>query len=454
MGLMHRSVVVLFLVVAIHLFPGSAAWSQTAVIVGNQSGSNSPAMPLSEFNGVAHQSHSNAALQIFRYLFARFPIVECDEGPCYEVKASWGGSVRISYKLSNAEALARLQAYYNHPLPGLPSAEIGPLLDLLEDRPNSARSNEVSRRQLHDETSGQSLYTVQVRVQSPIIPDPPVWGYAVQGRRDRYPIESERPQPPKPEIEQAQSPGEPRSMLLPETLVGKVHNPKRPFGTERLGTAWCLDAQCSLVVTNYHVARFVGDKAVVKGERAIKEWMATGPDDADARPMQLFGETYRLNVVRDLAILQLKKPLLHKGMHGVPFFSGELKAGESVTILGYPNGMLSRTTGRFRAVIDEGTLEFDLDTPLAPGCSGALILNDHNEAVGVLFALASSRHTALAVPVWSLAEFIKQVNPKLYADLFPVAPRRVDQARTTTENKSVEVTEAVEQALRMAAAGM
>lgn len=210
--------------------------------------------------------------------------------------------------------------------------------------------------------------------------------------------------------------------VRPQDVVAKVHSRSTPFSTQRLGTAWCLTTDCQLLITNYHVVKFIGPKLKVNGEKVSAYWLATGPDDTDARMMPSFTESYKFNVVRDLAILKVAKPLSSKQMHGVRLFSGELRSGDAVTVLSYAAGKLTETTGHFDSFIEDGILKFALDSPLTAGCSGALILNERDEAVGVLFALDPSLKSAFAVPIWSLAEFIKKIDSPDYAALFPVEP--------------------------------
>lgn len=214
--------------------------------------------------------------------------------------------------------------------------------------------------------------------------------------------------------------------VRPESVIGKVHNPRTPFTSERLGTAWCLTPKCELMITNYHVVQFIGQKLAINGERVAVSWSATGPDDQGARFVPSFTESYKYTLVRDLAILKMKEPMSRKGMHGVRLYSGQLQAGETVTVLSYPAGKLAVTSGNFDSIVEDGILKFNMAAPLAAGCSGGLILNDRDEAVGVLFALHPSRTSVYAVPIWSLAQFVKKVQPDLYSSLFPVDPYRPD----------------------------
>src|SRR5258706_7108966 len=202
-------------------------------------------------------------------------------------------------------------------------------------------------------------------------------------------------------------------------VVAKVKSPFVLFGTLRSGTAWCLDTDCELMVTNYHVLEAIGKHATVNGENVDSAWSATGPTDEGARSFPSFTKVYKYTLVRDLALLRMRSPMSRRGMRGVRLFMGQLQPGEPVTVLSYPGGKFAITKGSFEETVEEGVLEFKLTTPLAAGSSGGLILNQHDEAVGVLFALHPSLTSAYAVPIWSLADFVKRVQPAAFSSLFP-----------------------------------
>src|SRR3954466_178310 len=104
----------------------------------------------------------------------------------------------------------------------------------------------------------------------------------------------------------------------PARVAGKVHSPTPRYGTERIGTAWCLNKDCSLMVTNYHVAKLIGNSLTINGEVVASVSLATGPDDNDARDVPTFTtEVFRYASVRDLALLKMRSPMMSKGMHGV-----------------------------------------------------------------------------------------------------------------------------------------
>jgi hypothetical protein len=231
--------------------------------------------------------------------------------------------------------------------------------------------------------------------------------------------------------------------LEPASVAAIVHSPKPLLGIERLGTAWCLDKDCSLMITNYHVAKFIGKKLTVNGVHVESVSLATGPDDVGARDVDSFTQVFKYVKVRDLALLRMRSPMKSKGMHGVPVFAGQLQVGQPVRIISYPGGKLTVTAGRFDFADAVGMLQFQLSTPLAPGSSGGLILNEEGEAVGVVMGIPTNfKPLAYAVPVWSLAEFVEKSRPDAYTSLFPANVFRpsldseVTQVRQTRENSS------------------
>lgn len=431
----------------------SLAWTQTQT---NSSDPRSGSATSSEKATLCLKTPTRPTnvIEIFRYEFGRYPIVSESGKLYYEIKTD-GLTLSIPYETSEDSALEELRLYYHHPLPGMQSDEIARLLLLLE--PEQPHHGVVMQKEHSGGSSEAAAYTVQMQVDRSFIPDADPWGVAVvsgsQGKllEDTHEIcrldaatlqaagTKEFPSASsasgsatiasrsKPAAKEANP-----WALPPETVVGKVHNRKMPFVTQHLGTAWCLSSNCDRMVTNYHVAELVGDNCAVNGMRVIKKIVATGADDIDVGTLKVGYENREIkaNFVRDLAILEMKKPLSERGMHGVPLFPGDLNPGESALIFSFPNGKLTITTGRFHASNKQGILEFDLDSALAPGSSGGLILNADSQGIGVLFGLDSSRRKAFAVPVWSLAEFVKKTDPKLYVDLFPLPPQRPNLSST------------------------
>jgi len=186
----------------------------------------------------------------------------------------------------------------------------------------------------------------------------------------------------------------------------------------------------------------MGPRFNIGGIRVVGTHLATGPDDEGAIAVK-WGqkpETTAVKLVstRDIAIFRLEHPLARSNnrMHGIPFFSGQLQEGESVTLYAYPGGgQLTAFSGTFVREVNDGLLEFKVPeskTGIAvqPGISGGLIVNHLNQAVGLACCFGDS--VIQAVPIWSLADFVKKVYPDTYAKLFlndiyrPGSPVTVD----------------------------
>src|SRR5262249_44780040 len=48
------------------------------------------------------------------------------------------------------------------------------------------------------------------------------------------------------------------------------------------GSGFCLDTDCRFVVTNYHVAKAMGDLFSIQGEPIVNVWLDSGRDDEGA----------------------------------------------------------------------------------------------------------------------------------------------------------------------------
>jgi hypothetical protein len=193
------------------------------------------------------------------------------------------------------------------------------------------------------------------------------------------------------------------------------------------GTGFCLDARCSYIVTNYHVALSTRAKKI-QNQKIVQRYFATGPEDKGATPNNL----PKLGVVayarkRDLAMFELQHPLpYHRGLR---FKLDELQIGREVDIYGYPEGVikpfrkLTRFPAKFKAPTTSGLLAFDYEssagTPVrVAGSSGGIVVDrETEEIVGILSE--SSETTAAAVPVQTLVEFVTKVHPFLAQRIFP-----------------------------------
>ncbi len=241
------------------------------------------------------------------------------------------------------------------------------------------------------------------------------------------------------------------------------------------GTGFCLDRDCQFIGTNYHVAA-VERHLRIKGARIVERYLATGPEDEGASLNHTASAgmpPLRYTPSRDLAIFQLSKPL--RGYHGLQFSSDNLRIGQEVNIYAYPKGIIDPVRSlqafhaRFRGISTTELMVLDYvpnrGERIRPGASGGIVVDSETgSVVGILSGIdASGQPVAMAVPVESLEEFVKTVNPFLARALFPLhegasperpdfypryAPERVgDLQRRPTELDDVSLLRARAQAL-------
>jgi len=188
------------------------------------------------------------------------------------------------------------------------------------------------------------------------------------------------------------------------------------------GTGYCFGpGKCDLILTNYHIAERVSSPLQVNGVKVLQTYEATSSQDNGAVwEKSPLGFTAKLVPVRDIAIFRMAHPI--KGMHGIPFSSRDLHEGENVRISGHPGGgRLTTAEATFYGEAKDGLLFFKVkpgeESILVPGISGSLVVNENNEAVGLVQGFANG-NMAAAVPVWSLADFVRKVQPNRYPDMF------------------------------------
>jgi hypothetical protein len=222
-----------------------------------------------------------------------------------------------------------------------------------------------------------------------------------------------------------------------------------------IGTGFCLDADCGLIATNYHVALLVGQPLRIKGERVISRFLASGKTDPDAVSNSWadpsMGRPARYAGIRDLAIFRLEHPLIRKGLHGIGFDLDRLQSGQAVDIYGYPRisrvagvpRKLIRFPGTFVGESGDGQLAFKFGVSeggraVGPGASGGLVVDRKTQRiVGILRGLALNVDAvAMAVPIWSLADFLKSVDSETYAELFSSEVYRPDDNQKAIDRAS------------------
>ena len=230
-------------------------------------------------------------------------------------------------------------------------------------------------------------------------------------------------------------------LLRPESVVVKITKIRVGFPLKmEMGTGFCLNSNCDLVATNYHVVALAGLQFKIKGQGVLEKYLATGPDDDGAvwnKPLDdSTGPPTKYTPVRDLAIFKLNRPLESKGMRGIGLYPYQLQEGQEVDIYAYPSNDRPLVVGlrkltRFSCVFvletSDGQLEFRCELsaagrPIRPGASGGIVVDRKTQqTVGILRGVViDENNLAIAVPIWSLADFLFKVHPEAYAKLFPV----------------------------------
>ncbi|HEY6947044.1 MAG TPA: serine protease [Candidatus Acidoferrum sp.] len=220
---------------------------------------------------------------------------------------------------------------------------------------------------------------------------------------------------------------------LPSSMGWSALVPKiAPAIEEDLGTGFCVDAQCRLIGTNYHVAAFASPRKI-KGQEVIQCYLASGPEDEGATLNDYLSERpLKYTSSRDLAIFELRHPLPH--YHGIAFNLNDLELDEQVDIYAYPVNSINpiRKLVQFHGVYKGKTtadfLAFEYEgKPIHGGSSGGIVVDSKtHQIVGILSRAGLGKNgeeVALAVPVQSLADFVTKVQPWLAQSLFPAASK-------------------------------
>src|ERR1700719_58201 len=164
----------------------------------------------------------------------------------------------------------------------------------------------------------------------------------------------------------------------------QFHGPRMPrIGIDvEFGTGFCLDPECRLIGTNYHVAMLVRPSKI-KGEKIIQRYLASGPTDKGATPNQVSTKLMAYAYGHDLAIFELRHPLPH--YHGVRYSLEDLEPGLEVDIYGYPLESINPVRkllqfhATFKAKTTSGLLAFDYSPAggktIRGGASGGVVVD-------------------------------------------------------------------------------
>ncbi|WP_420442803.1 cell wall-binding repeat-containing protein [Candidatus Poriferisodalis sp.] len=146
------------------------------------------------------------------------------------------------------------------------------------------------------------------------------------------------------------------------------------------------------IVTNYHIAYRGGGPC-----KLTRVWVGGTFNEAPQR--RYTATIVRSASERDLALLALSPSA--GALPAVTIATEPSKAGETITVLGYPGvggATLTLTTGRHSGTVERGGQSWiKTDTSIAPGNSGGPAFNDDRELVGVPTQLSVSVRRGLGI---------------------------------------------------------
>ncbi len=192
---------------------------------------------------------------------------------------------------------------------------------------------------------------------------------------------------------------------IDELARGVVRIEALPCGRSGVGSGAVLAG--NLVLTNAHIVAGSADDVTVR------TW-----DDR-----LLPGTIVGFDDERDLAVIKVE------GLNGTGFDLGEPEEGEAARIMARPGGVeleiLETTVVRLinatgDDIYGEGDVSrsaLELSVDVVPGVSGAAVVNDDGELVGVVFAESRKRaEISYAVDAREVAAFVDTVDPGTPAD--------------------------------------
>ena len=154
------------------------------------------------------------------------------------------------------------------------------------------------------------------------------------------------------------------------------------------GSGFILDEHT--IVTNHHV---------VENSGRLEVTLSDGTDVA------VTGSTYATNA--DVAIITTPDTL----SPSVTLSDTSARRGDSITVVGYPDGdVLAVSSGTIEAIesdtLDNASFVFSTTAEAAPGSSGSAVYDDEGEVMGVLYAGNEDGAVTFVIPVVLLSAFL------------------------------------------------
>jgi hypothetical protein len=201
------------------------------------------------------------------------------------------------------------------------------------------------------------------------------------------------------------------------------------------GNGICLNGECSVIVTCYHIRAMAGGGHLSITNAVTKRELLATQNESNETYVRVGGghKTLRYDVASDLLFIQTTKSVHAKS--GV-LLSYKAHIGQKVIVVGYDNSGIKTTEAHIVALnaqlavgpasLTENIL---LDTSFKPGSSGSAVLDENGNLLGMLCAsltspeprLMSSR--SLALPTRTIAEAFLKLDPTLASTIFYDIPK-------------------------------
>jgi S1-C subfamily serine protease/Tfp pilus assembly protein PilF len=197
--------------------------------------------------------------------------------------------------------------------------------------------------------------------------------------------------------------------------------------TEGAGSGWIVDREKKWILTNYHVVGSAQRVTIVFSQRVAGEWFGHRRDiDQPGHSFRSMGTVIRKDPRRDLALIETEA--MPESSRSLSLALQSAQPGQNVTLIGQRSDLselgsaaLGTIRQRYRSVsgypwrADRLARHTDLllaDLPIHEGDSGAPLLNERGEVVGMAAAIMypAQRSTA-AIDVVEIRRFLELARP-------------------------------------------
>lgn len=201
------------------------------------------------------------------------------------------------------------------------------------------------------------------------------------------------------------------------------------------GNGICINQNCSVVVTAYHIQMALGRANLgVVGGHTVKVLSLANESDTNKSDVPAGKRTLSYNIANDISFVYTKKAVPHKS--GLPY-SYQFHVGQKVEVAGYYENKFETTEAHIiganvplvmgRAQLQENLV---LDISLKPGHSGSAVLDERGNLLGMIIltgAIKSERGdltASVALPVRTIAKALVKLDTSLGSAVFADIPEK------------------------------